>query len=123
MRHCCPEDVTTMASTQQLLPSKTGVYVNKFSLCLPLVLFSQTEHRNVKREQELGNLNSDKGGMGRIRNVLKGEMTVSPPCRLWDNERFQGREATSTRSWDAAQLQAFTADWHSLTGDKDVFSH
>lgn len=122
MGHCCPEDATTVASTQQLLPSELGVYVNKISLCLPLVLFSQTEHRNVKQEQELGNLNSDKGGMGRNRNIFKGEMTMRPPCMLWDNAQFQGREATSTRSWDAAQPRAFTADRHSSTGDKDVFS-
>lgn len=73
MRHCCPEDVTTMASTQQLLPSEMGIYVNKFSLCLPLVLFSQTEHRNVKWNRNWGTLIQIKEEWEESETSLKGK--------------------------------------------------
>lgn len=96
--------------------------MNTFSLYLALVLVSQIEYRDMKRELELGNFNSDKGGQGRNRNIFKREMIVCPGC-FGTLGSSRGQRPPALGAGTQAKPHAFTADWHILTADKDVFSH
>lgn len=56
-------------------------------------------------------------------HLSKGNASVSAmrPLGCWAFPGETGHH--STRSWDTAQTTRSAADWHILTGDKDVFSH